>query len=262
MIYIKTLTVNSYDFQSATLEWTYTNPQTNTDGLRLEIYRAETPAPTSSFSGVNLNVSPLLNAYTDTTISGINLRQFHTWFYRIKVVDIATPTIFEWSVPAHIEVTADLQAKRMLKHKRVGIKKYGATIRVLKIRSQEGTQCTCFDEVLFRSTDDNCTLCNGTGILEGGGYYPAIEVKAAINTRPKEQDVTPFGVWQQNDALMDILNYPVLAPDDLIVDPQNNRYKVRQISTYDKGLTLISQRCVISLQEKENPVYQVDVTVG
>lgn len=259
MLYIKTLTVSSYDFRSATLEWEYTNPNASTDGIRLEIYRSEVPAPTTAFSGVDLNVSPTAASYTDTTISGINLHQFHTWYYRIKTVDIASPTTFEWSNPAHIQITADLLAKKMLRVKGIGINKYGTTVKILKKYTEVGIQCTCFDDVLMRSTDDDCKLCNGTGIITGGGYYDALDVKVAINTRPKQNEITPFGIWQQNDALMDLLNYPVLAPDDLIVDPQNKRYKVRQIATYDKGLTLISQRCVITLQEKSSPVYEVAV---
>ncbi|MBC8550531.1 MAG: hypothetical protein H8D23_12870 [Candidatus Brocadiales bacterium] len=259
MFYIKTLTVSSYDFQSATLEWEYTNPKANTNGHHLEIYRSETPAPVTAFSGIAMDVSPTAYSYTDTTISGINLHQFHTWYYRIKVVDTDTPTTYEWSNPAHIEVTPDALAKRMLKVKNVGIKKYGTLVKVLKKRAEQGVQCSCFDVTLQRSMDDECELCNGTGIQTTGGYYDPLDVYVAINTRPKQNEITPFGVWQQNDALMDMLNYPVLAPDDLIVDQQNKRYKVKQIATYDKGQSLISQRCVISLQEKSSQVYGVTI---
>jgi hypothetical protein len=227
--------------------------------VHLEIYRSEVPEPVSMFSGINLNVSPNAYSYTDTTISGINLYQFHTWYYRIKVVDDLDPSVYSWSDPAHIQVIPDPQAKRMIWVKTKGIKKYGTLVKILKKRTAQGIQCSCFDTVLQRSTDDECKLCNGTGIQTGGGYYDPIEVYAAINTRPKQNQITPFGIWQQNDALMDILNYPVLAPDDLIVDPQNKRYKVKQVATYDKGQALISQRCVISLQEKSSPVYEVNV---
>jgi hypothetical protein len=259
MFYIKTLTVSSYDFESATLQWEYVDPQPNTDGYHLEIYRSEVPEPVTMFSGIDLNVYPTAYSYTDTTISGINLRQFHTWYYRIKIVDTQNPISYEWSYPAHIEITPDVQAKIMLKHKNIGLKKYGKLVKVLKKRAVQGVRCDCWDPVLGRSTDDDCKLCHGTGIKTTGGYYDPIEIYAAINTRPKQNQITPFGIWHQNDALMDVMNYPVLAPDDLIVDLQNRRYKVKQVVTYDKGQSLISQRCVISLQEKSNPIYEVPV---
>jgi hypothetical protein len=58
---------------------------------------------------------------------------------------------------------------------------------------------------------------------------------------------------------MDILNYPVLEPDDVVVDRLNKRYKVRQVANYEKGQSLISQRCVISLQEKSNEIYNIEI---
>jgi hypothetical protein len=150
----------------------------------------------------------------------------------------------------------------MLHLKGVGLKKYGRPVQIFKIKhgatEAKTTYCPdCWDYFLGRCIDDNCTTCFGTAIT--GGYYDPIEVQAAVNFRPKQQQITPFGQWQQNDALMDFLNYPVIEPEDLIVDPLNQRWKVKQIVTYNKGITLISQRCHVSLQEKENPVYQVEV---
>ena len=259
MIYIKSLTVASYNKNQATLEWEYTNPKASTDGIHLEVYRAEAPAPVTIFSGIELDVSPTSYSYTDTTLSGLTSHNFNTFYYRIKVVDEDSPGTYEWSNPSFISMAPDAQATKMLRLKGVGINKYGRTVKIIKKRITDGQECSCWDEVLQRSTDDECELCHGTGIQTGGGYYDPIEVKAAINTRPKQNEITPFGIWQKNDALMDILNYPVLEPDDVVVDQTNKRYKVRQVATYDKGQSLISQRCVISLQEKSNEVYNIEV---
>ena len=259
MIYIKTLTVSSYDFESATLSWEYTDPAVNTAGFHLDIYRSETPAPIAMFSGVASNISPDAYSYTDTSISGINLQQFHTWYYRIKTVETANPDNFEWSNPGFIQITPDLQTKIMLRQKGVGIKRYGTPVKLLKRRSAQGAQCTCYDPVLGRSLDDECELCHGTGIQTTGGYYDPIEIQVAINTRPKQNQVTPFGIWQQNDVLMDMLNYPIVEPNDLIIDRENNRYKVRQVAPFKKAAALVSQRIVATLQEKSSQVYEVSV---
>ena len=147
----------------------------------------------------------------------------------------------------------------MLRHKSAGIKKYGTIIKIVKKRKADGIQCECFDEVLQRSTDDECALCNGTGIATTGGYYDPIEVKVAINMKPKQNQITPFGIWQDKDAMIDMLNYPVMEPDDLIVDQRNQRYKIRQVAPYYKGQALVSQRCVMVLQDKTSQVYDVNV---
>ena len=259
MLYIKSLTVKSYDYQSATLEWEYTDPAANTAGVHLEIYRSETPAPVTMFSGIALNVSPTAHSYVDTSISGLNLYQFHTWYYRIKVVDDNNPNIFEWSYPAYLSIDPDLQAKKMLRLKTIGLKRYGVKVKILKKRIAQGETCDCFDEILGRSTDDECPYCHGTGIKTTGGYYDPIEVYGAINTRPKQNQITPFGIWQDNNALLDILNYPVLEPDDVVIDQLNNRYKVKQVAPYMKGQALISQRCLLVLQDKSDPIYEIKV---
>ena len=70
-------------------------------------------------------------------------------------------------------------------------KKTGRDCKVLKRRTY-GTYCTtCYDEVLFRATDPNCTECHGTGFKTG--YFPAISMKAMINAAPKYNQITMFG---------------------------------------------------------------------
>lgn len=257
MLYVSSLTVTSYDYNQATLAWTYTDPNASTTGTHVEVYRSETPEPVTAYSGVALDVSSTALSYTDTTISGLNSYQYHTWYYRIKIVNESDILVYDWSAPELIHFDPDSQAKKMIRYKKIGIKKYGTLVKILKKRTEQGEQCDCFDPVLGRTTDDDCLLCHGTGIKTSGGYYDPIEVRAAINTRPKQNQITPFGLWQDNDALMDIMNYPVLAPDDIVIDQQNKRYKIKQISAYDKAQSLISQRCVITLQDVSNPIYDV-----
>ena len=95
MIYIKSLTVSVPDTVSPVLEWEYTNPKASLTGYKLEVYRSEAPAPITNFSGIDMDVSPSVYSYTDTTLSGLMSYQYGTIYYRIKVVDIDTPTTYE-----------------------------------------------------------------------------------------------------------------------------------------------------------------------
>jgi hypothetical protein len=58
---------------------------------------------------------------------------------------------------------------------------------------------------------------------------------------------------------MGILNYPVLNPDDVVVDSLNRRWKVRQISPTEVMNTLVGQQAHITLQEKHNPVHEINL---
>jgi len=256
MLSVKSLTVQSYDFQLLNVQWEFNITSENIADYHLDIYRSEVPEPVTMFSGVGEEISSSAYSYTDTSISGINLHQFRTWYYRIKIIETAVPLNYEWSDPAHFEYVADAQAKIMLRHKSIGLKRYGRLVKIIKKRI-DGQKCTnCWDSILGRIIDDSCEICYGTGIVLG--YYDPIEIYAALNNKPKQNQITPFGVWQQNDALMDILNYPVLSPDDVIIDQTNKRWKVKLIASFSKGSSLISQRCVITLIGKDNPIYELN----
>ena len=259
MITIESLTVRSYDIKTAILEWEYAEASPSFAGITLEIYRSETPEPSTMFSGIEIALPPTTQIYQDTSIIGLNSYQFHDWYYKIKVIDANTPGTVSWSDPARLELPQDARTKIMIKQKSVGIKKFGIKVKILKKRVSQGTQCSCWDETLQRSITDDCPYCNGTGIMTTGGYYDSIEVNAAMNTNPAQNQITPFGVWQQQDTLMDILNYPTVHPDDVVVDQLNKRYKIKQVAPFEKGQTLISQRCILSLQERSSQVYDIEV---
>lgn len=258
MILVKSLIVQSYDFQLLNIQWEFENTGEDLSSYHLDIYRSEVPEPITMFSGVGEDISSTAYSYTDTTISGINLHQFRTWYYRVKIIETNDPNNYSWSNPAHFEYVADAQAKIMLKQKTIGLKRYGRLIKILK-RRIDGQKCTnCWDSTLGRIIDDDCVVCYGTGVVTG--YCDPIEVYAAINAKPKQSQITPFGVWQPNDALLDVLNYPILSPDDIIIDLTNRRWKIKQVITFYKASHLISQRSVISLIGKDNIIYEINIT--
>ena len=265
MLTLKSFVASTQTLDNIVLNWEVTPTDESIAGYVVDVYRSETPNLGSdgtagdSFTLVtNANNIPFGDyTFTDNTVKNVVNMQWHDWYYRLKIYPIADPATYTWSDPVRVEVQGDSKAKIVLGIRQKALKKFGTDVTVLKKR-HSGSHCTiCYDETLGRVILDNCPECYGTRITKG--YYDKIVVKATMSMRPKENQITPYGTWQNGDALMGILNYPVLNPDDVVVDSLNRRWKVRQVSPTEVMNTLVGQQAHITLQEKHNPVHEINL---
>ncbi len=258
MITISSLTASTLSLGKITLNWLVGTTAEPINTYQLDVYRAETPEPTSEFTLISSGLAPDAYTYSDTTHSGLTTLQWHNWFYRFKIIQIANPSNYAWTDPVTVETLPDPKAKIILNQRTKALKKYGVSLKVLK-KVVVGDECTyCWDPVLSRITEDECPVCHGGGKI--GGYYNQIGVKGTMTLQPKFNQITPFGTWQPGDALAKVLNYPILNPDDVIVDNLNRRWKVRQVAPTEVMNTLVGQQIQLSLQEKSSPVHGVTLT--
>lgn len=56
-----------------------------------------------------------------------------------------------------------------------------------------------------------------------------------------------------------MLNYPILNPDDVVIDPDRKRWKVQQVLTEKFQNYLISQRARLTLQPKSDQIYTINI---
>jgi len=256
MLVLSTLYAKTFDVDQIDLVWEIAATAEPVTDYTFGIYRAETPEPLDEFSLVEEGIIPTTYGYTDITVSGLVTAQWHDFYYRIKLEHI-NGIETAWTEPVRVETIPNSKAKIILKKRKKALEKYGQTYRVFKHKII-ATQCPdCFDPTLGRIVIDNCLTCFGTGKV--GGYYSQIAIKGAMSTRPKANQITAYGTWQPGDALLNFLNYPVLNPDDLIVDNSNRRWKIRQIHAKEVMDVVIGQQAHLSLQEKSNAVHDIHV---
>tara|TARA_Y100000004_G_scaffold196679_1_gene267555 strand:- start:623 stop:1429 length:807 start_codon:yes stop_codon:yes gene_type:complete len=268
MLTLKSLTVSSFDIDSLTLTWEFKSTTELITDYTIDVYRSESPTEVTTVSGVKANYDHIASglsaetySYKDTSIENI-YDPFRQWYYRLLVTKEGTNKQFFLgdSKPAYVnDNSLDKAYKEILRRKTLVLnKKTGRDCKVLKRRTF-GTYCTtCYDEVLFRATDPDCTECHGTGFKTG--YFPAISMKAMINAAPKYNQITMFGEFMPSDALLNTLNFPPLRPRDVIVDNINRRYLVRQVRPIEKNGVLIEQAVQISLISPDDYVYQLPLT--
>lgn len=118
----------------------------------------------------------------------------------------------------------------------------------LLIRKRCGTRCTvCWDADTREITKSNCTSCYSTGYA--GGYMNPVDVPISF-TEPgyiNKFDIGDIRDIQQNVTQAWASNYPLILPQDVIVDSTNRRFRVvqSQPTTKDGNIYL---RQILQLQ--------------
>ena len=108
----------------------------------------------------------------------------------------------------------------------------------------------------------NCKVCGGTGILQGYHDPIAVRISRDVSQMVISSDIsdtdrtslTPVRAW--------IGNFPRLHPEDVMVDTQNQRFKVISVSPRTKSQYLIRQVLDLVPLEKGHSAYNVEVDRG
>jgi len=91
------------------------------------------------------------------------------------------------------------------------------------------SNCSCWNSTLKQRQRSGCLLCFDTSYVRG--YMHPIESWIQFDPSPKTEQQTNVGPQQQSNTTARMCFYPSLKPQDLIIEPENRRWKVVQVST-------------------------------
>lgn len=134
----------------------------------------------------------------------------------------------------------------------------GVPVMIYKKR-HDGTLCPeCWDKVLKRSTKSNCEVCYGTGRI--GGYYSPFESWMEFEPDPKSEQVVDWGLKQTAQSEVMALGYPLLTPDDIIVELKPNRFwKIENVKYPEKNRTVTLQWAKVNAVYPSDVEYKIEV---
>ncbi len=258
MVTIDQITVSSYDLTSLLVSWEFYETWESLDPYVLSIYRGKTPQWSESefeliASGIDAGS---VTSYEDTTVSGYLTYKWNDFYYTVVPIKEVTGEVGEVPLPKRFEYAIDLQAKEILRRKNIALRsRYGGKpVQILK-RKKSGSHCpACWNETLQRRTAERCITCYDTGWT--GGYWSPITVQASIGAAPKRTLIELFGEWEPQDTFLRLGAYPIIAPQDVVVDEQNRRWRVIDISPLEKGQYILTQQCRLTRLNATDVIYE------
>ncbi|MEG0728130.1 MAG: hypothetical protein RR420_00770 [Anaerovoracaceae bacterium] len=131
-------------------------------------------------------------------------------------------------------------------------------VRVL-IKRNEGTTCTCYDEIRERSRDRECTKCYGTGIL--GGYFQSEDLKVCYqNTSGLNEEFQATELRDESEPISAWSpNFPLLRIGDIIVTDDNKRYVIMNWKPSMKNGYLLRQSFTMKEIDRNSIKYSIPV---
>lgn len=258
MIVITELEITSFTFDERTLNWEIESTTEAINDYELDIYRAEFNPQEDVLTNMVLIASGI-NAedydYTDSGISGLEFHQHREFYYAVVPINEMTGEEGDYAGPETVITTDDRWTRVIKLEQNLGFRHTARPLFILK-KKTFGTFCSeCYDETAGRQSKSHCSDCYDTGFT--GGYYSSIMVSGIVNASVKRQQQMEWGQWQPEDAMVTLEAYPVMKPDDVIIDRLNRRWTVIDVRPTMKALSLIIQNCHIRILPKDDIVYEI-----
>ena len=223
MISITRVSVTGFSRRYMDVDWEIA--PTNDDLQEWEFYLERSEAEAGPFQVI---AGPLIDRYyvRDNTTPQISLNRL--LFYRVRAVNKHRRIEF-YSEVADREGREDLIAAEIGSLETMLFEEFIGTLTWLFVRRTFGQRCPqCWDDVLGKKTNDQCPTCFGTGF--SGGYHYPVEFAAQIDKAPRINQSTTQHGHQQAMCGFRCPGSPRVAPDDLIIDSHNRRYRVVTIA--------------------------------
>ena len=232
MLKIVGLKVRTLDVDYHELSWQLEDTQVDVLDYTFQVFRSESTEgpwePVSvPFSDRYLFVDRLTHPFHAA-------RLFH---YKILTKNNITGEE-EFSDQVDMQPAADLVAKELRRHMNLLFREFtGRRCWILPVRTF-GQRCTCWNPVLQKRTRSGCRLCYDTGFLRGYHYPIETFVQVDPGSNLAEQ-TTNVGAMHQVNTTARVSDIGIIKPRDLIIEPENRRWRVTQINQTEQSRAAI-----------------------
>lgn len=234
---VKDLRVRSLDLDFNEVSWRIADTTQDVLDYTFQILRSESPSgPYDALS------APFEDKYIfiDNAI-----KVDHRWrkyFYLLRLTHKPSGDVLDVG-PEAKEPEADRVALELRRHMQLLFREFaGRRCWVLPARTF-GQRCECWNAALQKRTRSGCPLCFDTGFIRG--YMSPIESWMQIEPSSKSEQNSTVGVQQQSNTTGRLAYYPPLKPHDVLVEPENRRWRVVSVSQTEHGRAAVHQEIQI-----------------
>lgn len=257
------LTINNIELDqkpttSIAVNWSIEGSNEDFSRYRLSVLRSFAPSSDPSEydivgSGINPNASYY---FLDTDIMTVSDKILNL-YYMIQVSGLDSHKVSYSNPATTMYQVTDKYAREIIRRRQIVFDHHSSTPAHIYVRKKTGTFCTnCFDPITQRTTKSDCTVCYGTGYV--GGFYAPITAKVQMSQQPVREMFHMFGSWQDQDGVIYMQAYPLLAPKD-IVYISDRRWIVLNIGATAKSEYNIAQIAHVRQTERMDIVNQLPI---
>lgn len=163
--------------------------------------------------------------------------------------------------PSAREADPDLIATELRKHINLLMREFvGRRCWVLPVRTF-GQRCpACFNQTLKSRTRSGCRTCYDTGFVRG--YHHPIEAWVQFDPSANGNQQTNLGELQQNNSTLRTGYFPPLKPKDIIIEPENHRWRVVQINSTERLRAPVHQEVQVHEIPVSDGEYLIELDLG
>ncbi len=253
-ITVRNIRVRSLAIDFQEVVWEIENTSQDVLDYTFQVLRSEAPA------GPFEPISPAMEdrfLFVDNRLRVKN--KWRQWHYIIRVTHKASGEFKDFG-PASQTADPDLIATEIRKHFNLLMREFtGRRCWVFPARTF-GQRCSCFDTRLKKRIRSGCRLCYDTSFVRG--YHTPIEAFIQFDPSPKANQQTNLGEVQQQNTTARMGYFPPLKPKDLVIEPENRRWRVTQVSSTQRLRVIVHQEVQLHEVPKSDVEYLIDFDLG
>lgn len=251
-IELRNLKVTSLDIDFHEVSWAVAPTTVDVLDFQFEVLRSESvEGPYASLAG------PFEDRYTFVDDIIQVLHRWRVYQYIIRVREKLTGDYKDFGPVSH-EPEPDLVAIELRRHLRLLFQEFnGRRCIVLPVRTF-GQRCPdCWHPVLQKRTKSGCITCYDTGFNRG--YMHPIEAWIQVDPSTKSQQHNNPGETQQDNTTMRMGYYPGIKPHDLIIEPENIRWRVEEQTQTEHSRAAVHQEVKLHRVPEKDVEYAIPV---
>jgi hypothetical protein len=230
---IREFRVRSLDIDVNALTWELEDTSEDILDYTFQVQRSESPS--GPFDAISV---PFQDKYLFTDNTLVSGHRWRKYFYRLHIVRVPTGDTTDTDAITR-DPDPDLIALELRRHMQLLFREFaGRRCWILPVRTF-GQRCSCYNTTLRQRRTSGCELCYDTSFVRG--YMSPIESWIQVDPSAKSEQNTNVGAQQQSNTTARLVWYPPLKPRDLLVEPENRRWRVVQVNQTEQGRAVVHQ---------------------
>lgn len=243
------LRVRSLDRDFHQVTWELGETTEDVFDYSFQVLRSESPA--GPFDAISAAFQDRYLFVDNCIVVGDRWRFLH---YMVRVTHVPSGDHMDFG-PVTIEAEADLVALELRRHIQLLMQEFaGRRCWVLPVRTF-GPRCTCWDAVLSKKTKSRCAECFDTGFVRG--YMHPIETWIQFDPSANANQYTNVGGMQQQVTVARMSYFPQIKPNDLVIEPENRRWRVVQVNQTEQGRAPVRQELQLSEMQPRDIEFEI-----